>query len=116
MGFTMFLAFWRNISTNFDRWILRFPSVKLRIICCLIGLNRALFLLFGYSAGEWTRLRDDILRMTENFPLTFERDNAFGGKYAVRGTIKAPNGRMIGLTTIWMMEPGEPAKVKFIMA
>jgi hypothetical protein len=54
--------------------------------------------------------------MTENFPLTFERDNAFGGKYAVGGTIKAPNGRMIGLTTIWMMEPGEPAKVKFIMA
>ncbi len=74
------------------------------------------FLRFGYSVEEWTRLRDDILRMGREYPLIVERDTEFGRKYAVRGDIEAPDGRIIKLTTIWMIEPNDPENLKFLTA
>jgi hypothetical protein len=74
------------------------------------------FLRFGYSIQDWTRLRDDIWQMVNEYPLTFERDNAYGSKSAIRGIIAAPDGRLINLTTIWMIEPDEPDRGKFLTA
>jgi hypothetical protein len=74
------------------------------------------FLRFGYSVQNWTQLRDDILKMVPDYPLIFERDTGYGRKYAVRGDIEAPDGRIIKLTTIWMIEPNDPERLKFLTA
>jgi hypothetical protein len=54
--------------------------------------------------------------MTQNFPLTFERETSYGKKYVVRGEVETPSGRVINITTVWMAEASEPSILRLLTA
>jgi hypothetical protein len=78
--------------------------------------KRGFLLSFGYSVQDWPRLRDDILRLGRNFPLIYKRDTEYGKKYEITGEIHAPDGRVIKLTTGWMVDHENPDICRFITA
>jgi hypothetical protein len=59
---------------------------------------------FGYA--------DDILSIARRGQTVSEDTTAFGYKYVRDGVIESPNGRMIGMRTIWMSdEPDGPPRL-----
>jgi hypothetical protein len=96
---------------NFD-----IPERKITQYLLVNPKKSGFFLRTGYTVQAWTRLRDDILGMTNRFPLIFEREDQWGKKYAIRGVIVAPDERMINVTTIWMVKPDHPTSADFLTA
>jgi len=71
---------------------------------------------FGYNVGNWTRLRDDLLMIAQNNPMTFVRNVDFGRKYQIIGEIAAPDGRVIKVRTGWLMPHEDLGTLRFVTA
>jgi hypothetical protein len=74
------------------------------------------FLSFGYSVESWTRLRDDLLAVANNFPHNFRRNTPHGDEYEIVGEVQAPNGGMIKIRTGWMLREDGSGMMSFVTA
>lgn len=69
----------------------------------------------GYKAGEWERLRDDLLALARTTEPVPGQASAFGQKYEVSGNLKGPNGREAKFTCVWLV-PADDGSPRFITA
>jgi len=58
----------------------------------------------GYTAADADRLADDIRRQLLPREAEFEETTEYGEKYRIHGTLTGPNGRALGVVSIWMTE------------
>ena len=66
----------------------------------------AVFKSLGYTLDNWDVLLDD-LRNLLIFDAEELETSGFGTKYAVRGAIHGPNGRIDDIVSIWIIRTGE---------
>jgi len=70
----------------------------------------AFFHSVGYARADWTRLRDDLLRIAEEGAgegAVREEASSWGTKHVIDGVVEAPTGRPISLRTVWMVDAGD---------
>lgn len=94
----------------------RLPEVKIAGYLLVNPRKCGFFLSFGYAVAGWPRLRDDLLRIAENFPHMLRRHTAHGAEYEIIGQIQAPNGRTISIRTGWIIRADEPDVMSFVTA
>jgi hypothetical protein len=72
-----------------------------------VGRFKALvFRRIGYVSQNWQTLAADLKRFARDNDAVAIDSNAFGRKYAVRGTLKGPKGDL-SLATVWIVLVGE---------
>lgn len=69
--------------------------------------------LAGYELDNWQILRRDLLSLVETNDAMFEMSSVFGDSYSIVDSLTGPNGRLLRVKTIWMME-NITGLVKFI--
>lgn len=69
----------------------------------------AFFTAIGYTRDRWSRLRDDLLDAARGGEIVREEQTELGVKYMVDTEVLAPDGRRIGLRTIWISDEQEGA-------
>ncbi len=58
----------------------------------------------GYDLADPTALEHDLLELVHTSEDYVAKGSPFGTKYVVDGTITAPNGTKVNLTTVWIIE------------
>src|SRR5688500_11137226 len=58
----------------------------------------------GYTAEKAERLEQDIREQLLTLEVEFEEETEYGNKYRIYGSIKGPNGRVLEVVSIWMIE------------
>lgn len=73
-----------------------------------IGRFKAVFFgALGYTAGEWERLQQDLIRIGQSDEAVPGQKSLYGRKYEVRGTLVGPIGRRADVVTVWIILTGE---------
>ena len=81
-----------------------------------IGRAKARFFFsHGYQATAPEELERGLLEIARLSPLEEEVASPHGTKYVVDGILKTPNGSVISLRTIWIIEPGD-TRARFVTA
>lgn len=75
----------------------------------------AFFATLGYSARDWSRLAVDLRRHAQVGEVGPARQNPYGTKYEVRGSIRGPSGKRAELIAVWIVLTGETAP-RFVTA
>jgi hypothetical protein len=60
--------------------------------------------LAGYSREEYWELLRDLREQVLPGESVFQQRNTFGDYYALHGRLTGPNGRRLGVVTIWLRE------------
>ncbi|NDL58331.1 DUF6883 domain-containing protein [Phytoactinopolyspora mesophila] len=71
------------------------------------GDKATFFLTVGYTRAHWNQLRDDLEEIGLHGQIVDEHKTQFGYKYVIDGVIQTPNGRMIGLRTVWISDEAD---------
>ena len=80
------------------------------------GMHKAkYFKSFGFSSENWTILVDALIDHCNVNEVSGTKENEFGVKYIVEGTLKTPDNRNPEIKTIWFIENNEK-NPKFITA
>jgi hypothetical protein len=66
----------------------------------------------GYRRANYQELIRDLREQLLPGEAIFQRQDRFGEYYAFRGHLRGPNGRRIGVETIWMHE--HSGKIRFL--
>lgn len=67
------------------------------------GAGKAKFFLsVGYTRGDWTRLREDLLKIAREGEVTSATESPYGTKTVVDGDVTAPRSVQISLRTVWI--------------
>lgn len=69
------------------------------------GAKAKLLEQFGYRAGHWQQLADDIRAQLET-EVSVERATAYGMCYEIRMTLQTPLGRPLIVRTVWQIDDG----------
>jgi hypothetical protein len=92
------------------------PQAKI-VSYLLANPKKSAFLLpLGYSVENWTILRDDMLRIAENFPHHLRANTPHGDAYDIIGDVVVPNGRTVKIRTGWMIKKGQKGIMSFVTA
>ncbi len=76
------------------------------------GDKAAFFSAVGYTRNAWTQLRDDLLEVGRHGETVIKQETQFGRKHVIDGVVQSPNGRMIGLRTVWISDgPDDPPRL-----
>ncbi len=67
----------------------------------------------GYLLRNWSILKDDLRRQVLPKDAHLVEDTDYGRIYEIRANLKGPNGRVVAIRSIWMVEP-PPGVAKFI--
>lgn len=73
------------------------------------------FLALGFRRDEIGRLRDALRRHAAGNPVVASEETEFGTKYVVEGPLTTPDGREVGIRSVWFVERGEEAP-RFVTA
>jgi hypothetical protein len=73
----------------------------------------AFLALAGYTAARADRLTKDIRALILSQDAEFEKSTEYGDKYRIRGILTGPNGRILRVVSIWMVE-NETGRTKFV--
>src|SRR3954452_21790852 len=63
----------------------------------------AFFFALGYTIDNWERLQADLLELAKSGEAFAGRENPYGKKYEVHGTLVGPSGRRADLVTVWIV-------------
>jgi hypothetical protein len=58
----------------------------------------------GYAASQPDRLEEDIRRQLLPLEAELEETTEYGEKYRICGSLTGPNGRILEVVSIWMIE------------
>jgi hypothetical protein len=75
----------------------------------------AFFEHLGFRRGHWRVLQARIRLQALNGQVVDERVTEYGRKYVVRGVLEGPNGRSVGLASIWIVRTRETSP-RFVTA
>jgi hypothetical protein len=67
----------------------------------------------GYQLETWSILRHDLIRQILPHDASLVECTPYGEVYEIRGELKGPNGKVLPVCTIWMVESATQA-TKFI--
>ncbi|CAN5427695.1 hypothetical protein BH20VER3_BH20VER3_03160 [soil metagenome] len=70
------------------------------------GSKAAFFLRFGFTAGEWPRLAEALLRHARDHEVVMTEQTRHGIRYVVDGPMTAPDGTSLNVRSAWFIEPG----------
>ena len=81
-----------------------------------VGQPKARFFLgLGFRSEAAFALREALLLHVQENPVGECEETQFGSKYIVTGPLRAPNGRVVEVCSVWFLENGEEA-VRFVTA
>ena len=73
------------------------------------GRSKAAFFgKFGFHREAWEVLRDALLDHAQDANLVRTIETEFGTKRILEGPLRAPDGRMPRIRSVWFQAPGEP--------
>ncbi len=52
-------------------------------------------------------LTQSLLETAQNGEVVDVKDSEYGSKFVVRGKVETPNGKVIALETVWIIEKGQ---------
>ncbi len=58
----------------------------------------------GFSGTNVNLLEKELLNLAKNASVTAVRETKYGTNYGINGSIKAPTGVKINVTTVWFIE------------
>jgi hypothetical protein len=93
-----------NIPIEKVRDYLLMPRIK--------GDKSGYLALAGYKREDFWELLRDIREQLLPGEAIFQRRDKFGGYYSMDGYLTGPNGRRLGVETIWMVEMD--GKIRFL--
>jgi len=64
------------------------------------------FASLGYTKTTWRRLDEDLRSLAASGDAEFGKDSPYGQKYEIRGILKGPSGRSVGVLTVWIIRFG----------
>jgi hypothetical protein len=65
-----------------------------------------LFLRFGFTAAEWQRLAEALLRHVRENEVATMQQTAHGRRYVVDGPLTAPDGSRLNIRSAWYITGG----------
>lgn len=74
-----------------------------------------LFRIFGFNETNIPVLEESLLKIAHTQEVRNTVESIHGTKYVIDGKIEAPNGRIINLKTIWIIEPNQKSP-RFVTA
>lgn len=75
-----------------------------------IGKSKAKFFRsVGFHDDNTGEFQQSLIRLAQIGAVTDSTETAYGKKYVVDGELETPNGDMIRLRTVWIIETGESA-------
>jgi hypothetical protein len=92
------------------------PELKVRKYLLKDRRKSGFFLRFGYSLEDWTRLKEDIQAIGEGRRPKFIEETSYGERFEIQAEITAPNGRLIKITTGWMVLHEDRETIRFVTA
>ena len=75
----------------------------------------AFFLRFGFSVTRWEELAEDLRRHARENAVVETGETAFGTRYVVDGPMRAPDGAVLRVRSVWFVERGE-TQLRFVTA
>ena len=69
----------------------------------------------GYHKEDWTRLQRDLLALAATIDVERTAFDGHGERFVGPGSLLGPNGRLLPVTTIWIIRSGEAAP-RFVTA
>jgi hypothetical protein len=71
-----------------------------------VGGSKAVFFLrFGFTAAEWQRLAEALLRHARENEVVAMEETAHGHRYIVDGPLTAPDGSCLNIRSAWYINP-----------
>jgi hypothetical protein len=65
------------------------------------------FVALGFSADQWSLLRDALLELARASDATPGQASPFGTKFEIRAKLVGPSGREADVVTVWMVSTGQ---------
>ncbi len=59
----------------------------------------------GYAENNIDQLKQDILMIAKSYEITNKFETNFGLKHTIDGQLSTPNGSVVRITTVWVVEP-----------
>lgn len=73
-----------------------------------VGKSKAkYFRSYGFNDENASDLAQGLLIIAQNFPVESSERSRFGVKYVLDGELETPNGDMIQVKTVWIIESGD---------
>ena len=107
---------------------MKLPNVELAVVperkVTLYLLNPAhpaggskawFFLRFGFTAAEWSRLAEALLRLARESEVVETEETPHGRRFVVDGPLIAPDGTSLNIRSAWYIDPGGVAP-RFVTA
>src|SRR5437763_657434 len=79
------------------------------------GSKASFFLRFGFTATEWQRLAEALLRHACENEVVVTEKTSHGMRYVVDGPLIAPDGRSLNIRSAWYIHPDSDAP-RFVTA
>lgn len=79
------------------------------------GSKAAFFLRFGFTAGEWQKLAEGLIRHVQENEVVASEETRHGRRCVVDGPLTAPDGSILNLRSAWYIDPGSDAP-RFVTA
>ncbi len=73
------------------------------------------FRLFGFDESNTALLEQGLLAIAQNDDVKTETISPHGTKYVIRGSLQTPHGRVVSLTTVWIVDKGQE-RPRFVTA
>jgi hypothetical protein len=70
------------------------------------GSKAAFFLRFGFTAGRWQQLAEALVRHARENEVVQSEQTRHGTRYAVDGSLPAPDGNLLQVRSAWYFDPG----------
>ena len=67
----------------------------------------------GYAAGDAETLMEDLRHQILPLDAEHIEDSAYGPKFRIRGRLRGPNGTVLAVVTIWIID-SEIGQTKFV--
>ncbi len=61
----------------------------------------------GFNESNVPSLKEELLTITRTQEIKEVKTSEYGKKYIIDGKIKAPKGRLLKVTTVWIIETGK---------
>jgi hypothetical protein len=79
------------------------------------GSKASFFLRFGFTAADWRRLAEALLRHARENEVVEMEQTRHGTRYVVDGTLEAPDGTALHVRSAWYIDPDGDAP-RFVTA
>ena len=95
---------------NADRAVVEDAKVRDYLLSSTHPVGRfksVFFAALGFSADQWTLLRDALLELARTGDATPGQASPFGLKFEIRAILRGPSGRQAAVVMVWLVSNGQ---------